>query len=244
MWYCSSLVSCFFFFFVTPCLTSKQIPLIGLFTSDKYDNTTNRSSSMIIDYTLHHLKSIQNFTTELSIQRSSADVPCDMAVGTKMIFDLIDRRPRPLAIFSGSCQTVASAIAETAGIFDMTIVGPMHFLSFPSSLLCFRSSIRKQALYSPTETNIHPWFERFPGIRRTISVRDAHLRALRSKPGDFLYLARKLLLKKYHWQRFGILYQYERQYTMVSSVHASLKIDFYGNSVVACHPIQWSTQRR
>jgi hypothetical protein len=45
-----------------------------------------------------------------------------MAIGTKMIFDMIDRQPRPLAIFSGSCQTVASAIAETAGIFDMTIV--------------------------------------------------------------------------------------------------------------------------
>jgi hypothetical protein len=121
MCYCSSLVF-FFFFSVLPGLTSKQIPLIGLFTSDKYDNTTNRSSSMIIDYTLHHLKSIQNLTTELSIQHSHVEIPCDMAVGTKIIFDMISRRPRPLAIFSGSCQIVASAIAETAGIFDMTIV--------------------------------------------------------------------------------------------------------------------------
>ena len=45
-----------------------------------------------------------------------------MAIGTKLVFDIIHRQPRPLAIFSGSCQTVASAIAETAGIYDMTIV--------------------------------------------------------------------------------------------------------------------------
>ncbi len=98
-------------------ITSKQIPLIGLFTRDNQS-----SSSLIIDYALNHLKTIKNIHTELVIQRYEQDIPCDMAIGTKMIFDMIDRQPRPLAIFSGSCQTVASAIAETAGIFDMTIV--------------------------------------------------------------------------------------------------------------------------
>jgi len=32
-------------------------------------------------------------------------------------------------------------------------------------------------------------------------------------------LARKLLLRKYNWRRVGILYQYERQYTMVSNCY-------------------------
>lgn len=105
---------------------STQIPLIGLFTSDNYQSYNNinnaSSSSLIIDYALKHLKTIKNIHTELVIQRPEQDIPCDMAVGTKMIFDMIHRKPRPLAIFSGSCQTVASAIAETAGIYDMTIV--------------------------------------------------------------------------------------------------------------------------
>jgi len=39
---------------------------------------------------------------------------------------------------------------------------------------------------------------------------------LKEKTCFFKYLARKLLLKKYNWRRFGILYQYERQYTMVT----------------------------
>jgi len=118
MRYCLYFVLFYFFIFIN-LITSKQIPLIGLFTSD---NHNNRSSSLIIDYALEHLKTIQNLTTELFIQHSEQDIPCDMSIGTKMVFDMIDRRPRPLGIFSGSCQTVASAIAETAGIYDMTIV--------------------------------------------------------------------------------------------------------------------------
>lgn len=100
-------------------LTSKQIPLIGLFTSDQENN---RSSTLVIDYTIRHLKTLAYFNTELVIQHTKQDIPCDMAIGTKMIFDMIHRKPRPLAIFSGSCQTVASAIAETAGIFDLIFV--------------------------------------------------------------------------------------------------------------------------
>jgi len=117
MWYCLSI----FIFLCISLITSKQIPLIGLFTRDNQENNKS-SSSLIIDYALNHLKTIKNLTTELVIQRYEQDIPCDMAIGTKMIFDMIHRKPRPLAIFSGSCQTVASAIAETAGIFDMTIV--------------------------------------------------------------------------------------------------------------------------
>lgn len=115
MRYCSYFV---LFHFIN-LITSKKIPLIGLFTSD---NHYNRSSSLVIDYALEHLKTIQNLTTELSIQHSGQDIPCDMAIGTKVVFDMISQQPRPLAIFSGSCQTVASAIAETAGIYDMPIV--------------------------------------------------------------------------------------------------------------------------
>jgi hypothetical protein len=99
-------------------VTSKQIPLIGLFTRD--DN--NNNSSLILNYASKHLKTLEHLQTELVIQNDQEDIPCDMAIGTKLIFDMIHRKPRPLAIFSGSCQTVASAIAETAGIFDMTIV--------------------------------------------------------------------------------------------------------------------------
>ncbi len=109
----------FYFFSLIQFLTSKQIPLIGLFT---LDNDQNRSSSLVLDYAIKHFKTIPNLTTELFIQHTEQDMPCDMAIGTKMVFDMISRQPRPLAIFSGSCQTVASAIAETAGIFDMTIV--------------------------------------------------------------------------------------------------------------------------
>jgi hypothetical protein len=112
MWY-------IFIFLCISSITSKQIPLIGLFTRD---NNESSSSSLIIDYALNHLKTLKNLHTELVIQRYEQDIPCDMAIGTKMIFDMIHRRPKPLAIFSGSCQIVASAIAETAGIFDMTIV--------------------------------------------------------------------------------------------------------------------------
>ncbi len=118
MWDC-------FYILLLSCLssiTSKQIPLIGLFISDDQESN-HSSSSLIIDYALNHFKTIKNLQTELVIQRYEQDIPCDMAIGTKMIFDMIHRQPRPLAIFSGSCQTVASAIAETAGIFDMTIVG-------------------------------------------------------------------------------------------------------------------------
>ncbi len=117
MWYCLYIL----IFLCISLITSKQIPLIGLFTRDNQENN-NSSSSLIIDYALNHLKTIENLHTELDILRYEEDIPCDMAIGTKMIFDMIDRKPRPLAIFSGSCQTVASAIAETAGIFDMTIV--------------------------------------------------------------------------------------------------------------------------
>lgn len=166
MWYCSSLV--LFFFSILPGLTSKQIPLIGLFTSDRYDNTTNRSSSILIDYTLHHLKSIQNLSTELSIQHSHADVPCDMAVGTKIIFDMIHRSPRPLAIFSGSCQIVASAIAETAGIFDMTIVWSicsssfidiLHLASGLDHLFRNQFVIHRQKQISILDSNGSWWFD-------------------------------------------------------------------------------------
>lgn len=100
-----------------PLITSKQIPLIGLFTQDNQHNNTSSISS-ILDYALQHFNHPR---TELLIQHGE-DLPCDMAIGTKMIFDMIHRQPRPLAIFSGSCQTVASAIAETAGIYEMTIV--------------------------------------------------------------------------------------------------------------------------
>jgi hypothetical protein len=117
MWYCLYIIS---FLFIS-LITSKQIPIIGLFTRDNQENNQS-SSSLVIDYALNHLKTIKNLQTELVIQRYEQDIPCDMAIGTKMIFDMIDRKPRPLAIFSGSCQTVASAIAETAGIFDMTTV--------------------------------------------------------------------------------------------------------------------------
>ncbi|CAF1031984.1 unnamed protein product [Adineta ricciae] len=148
---------------------AKRIPLIGLFTREHPNK--NYSSSSIIDYALTRLKSIDTIHTELDIQRHEQDIPCDMAIGTKLIFDMIQRKPRPLAIFSGSCQTVASAIAETAGIFDMTII----IYSETSSLFTAR--------------------EKYPSLIRTVP-------------------ARKLLLRKYNWRRFGILYQYERQYTM------------------------------
>ncbi len=121
MWYCSYIfVYNYFFFLFISLINSKQIPLIGLFTRDNQEN--NHSSLLIIDYALNRLKAIENIHTELVIQDYDQDMPCDMAIGTKMVFDMIHRKPRPLAIFSGSCQTVASAIAETAGIFDMTIV--------------------------------------------------------------------------------------------------------------------------
>jgi hypothetical protein len=121
MWYCSYIFVYNQLIFVFISLTtSKQIPLIGLFTRNNQED--NSSSSSIIDYALNHLKTIETIHTELVIQRYEQDIPCDMAIGTKMIFDMIDRQPRPLAIFSGSCQTVASAIAETAGMFDLTIV--------------------------------------------------------------------------------------------------------------------------
>jgi hypothetical protein len=116
MWYCSYLFVCSF---LINMITSTKIPLIGIFTSD---SGSNRSSSLVIDYALEHLKTIRNLTTELSIQHNGQDIPCDMAEGTKLVFDMMNRRPRPLAIFSGACQIVASAIAETAGILDMTTV--------------------------------------------------------------------------------------------------------------------------
>ncbi|UJR31296.1 hypothetical protein I4U23_018794 [Adineta vaga] len=154
---------------------SKQIPLIGLFTSTNHDN---HSSSIVIDYAVNHLKTISNLTTELRIQRTKHDIPCDMAIGTKMVFDMISQTPRPLAIFSGSCQTVASAIAETAGIYDMTTI-----------------------IYSETSS--------------LFTARDKYPTLIRTVPGDSQHnIARKLLLNTYHWRRFGILYQYERQYTM------------------------------
>ncbi|CAF4320911.1 unnamed protein product, partial [Adineta steineri] len=157
---------------------SKQIPLIGLFTSTNHDNNSSSSSSLVINYAVNHLNTIDNLTSELLIQHSEQDIPCDMAIGTKMVFDMIHRKPRPLAIFSGSCQTVASAIAETAGIYDMTII----IYSETSSLFTAR--------------------EKYPSLIRTV-------------PGDSQHnIARKLLLKTYNWRRFGILYQYERQYTM------------------------------
>lgn len=118
MRYCSYIVI-FYLFQCIYSLTSKQIPLIGLFTSE---NQNNRSSSLIIDYALNHLKANQNLTTELFVKYNQQDIPCDMAVGTRVVFDMINQKPRPLGIFSGSCQTVVSAIAETAGILDMTIV--------------------------------------------------------------------------------------------------------------------------
>lgn len=98
---------------------SRRIPLIGLFTREQRENN---SSSPIIDYARARLKSIAAIHTELDILRPDEDIPCDMAIGTKLVFDMLHQRPRPLAIFSGSCQTVASAIAETAGMLDMTIV--------------------------------------------------------------------------------------------------------------------------
>jgi hypothetical protein len=118
MWYCLYFVLFYLFIFINS-ISSKKIPLIGLFTSN---NPSNHTSSLVIDYALERLKSIQNLTTELFIQNTEHEIPCDMAIATKMIFDMIHQTPRPLAIFSGSCQTVASAIAETAGIYDMTIV--------------------------------------------------------------------------------------------------------------------------
>lgn len=108
-------------FLSIPLITSKQIPLIGLFTRDNQQNNSSSISS-ILDYALQHFQTINHPRTELVIQHDAEDLPCDMAIGTKMIFDMIHRQPRPLAIFSGSCQTVASAIAETAGIYEMTIV--------------------------------------------------------------------------------------------------------------------------
>ncbi|CAF3638031.1 unnamed protein product [Adineta steineri] len=177
MWYCSYFVLLYIFVFVNLTI-SKQIPLIGLFTSTNHDNNSSSSSSLVINYAVNHLKTIDNLTSELLIQHSEQDIPCDMAIGTKMVFDMIHRKPRPLAIFSGSCQTVASAIAETAGIYDMTII----IYSETSSLFTAR--------------------EKYPSLIRTV-------------PGDSQHnIARKLLLKTYNWRRFGILYQYERQYTM------------------------------
>lgn len=103
----------------------KEIPIIGLFTRDELEmNSSNTTSSqLIVDYTLSHFQTLKEIKSKLIIQRPEVDIPCDMAMGTKLIFDMIHRQPRPLAIFSGSCQTVAAAIAETAGIYDMTIVG-------------------------------------------------------------------------------------------------------------------------
>ncbi|CAF1243048.1 unnamed protein product [Adineta steineri] len=173
MWYCTFLFVYNYFISLT---ISKQIPLIGLFTQDKYD--TNYSASTIIEYAVNRLRTIETIQTELDIQHDEQDIPCDMAIGTKMVFDMLHRKPRPLAIFSGSCHTVASAIAETAGIFDMTII----IYSETSSLFTAR--------------------EKYPSLIRTV-------------PGDSQHnIARKLLLRKYNWRRFGILYQYERQYTM------------------------------
>ncbi|CAF3398127.1 unnamed protein product [Rotaria socialis] len=163
---------------------SKQIPLIGLFTRDNpedgYNNNSSSpsSSSLIFDYATKHLKAIKTIHTELVIQRYEQDIPCDMAIATKMVFDMIHQTPKPLAIFSGSCRKVASAIAETAGVYDMTTV----FYSETSSLFAAR--------------------EKYPSLIRTV-------------PGDSQHnIARKLLLRQYHWHRYGILYQYERQYTM------------------------------
>ena len=109
-------------FLSIPLINSKQIPLIGLFTRDNQPNNNSSSISSILDYALKHFETIDHLRTTLVIQREVEDIPCDMAIGTKMIFDMIHRQPRPLAIFSGSCQTVASAIAETAGVYNMTIV--------------------------------------------------------------------------------------------------------------------------
>ena len=150
MCYCSSWIIFYFLSFVG-FVTCKQIPLIGLFTSD---NQKNRSSSLVIDYTIRHLKTLSYSKMELVIQHNEQDIPCDMAVGTKMLFDMIHRRPRPLAIFSGSCQIVASAIAETAGIFDLIIVRSKDFFEekFPFRS---RSSIPKPVHYLPREKNIH-----------------------------------------------------------------------------------------
>ncbi|CAF3027781.1 unnamed protein product [Rotaria sp. Silwood2] len=179
MWYCSYIfIYNYLILLFISLIKSKQIPLIGLFTRDNQENNNYSSSSLIIDYAIQHLKTIKSLHTELTIQRHEQDIPCDMAIGTKLIFDMIHRSPRPLAIFSGSCQTVASAIAETAGIYDMTIV----IYSETSSLFTAR--------------------EKYPSLIRTV-------------PGDSQHnIARKLLLRKYNWRRFGILYQYERQYTM------------------------------
>jgi hypothetical protein len=118
MRYCLYFVLFYLFLFIH-FITSKKIPLIGLFTSD---NPNNHTSSLVIDYALERLKTIHNLTTELFIKNIEQDIPCDMAIATKMIFDMMHQTPKPLAIFSGSCQLVASAIAETVGKYDLTIV--------------------------------------------------------------------------------------------------------------------------
>jgi hypothetical protein len=121
----SSILQAYLFYVCIWPMQSKQIPIIGLFTRDDIlpgNSTTATPSSLIINYTLTHFQTMPHLKTALMMQRQDDDIPCDMAMGTKFIFDMIHRKPRPLAIFSGSCQTVASAIAEAAGIYDMTIV--------------------------------------------------------------------------------------------------------------------------
>jgi len=115
MWYCSFFVLLSFF----QQITTKKIPLIGLFTSA---NVRNHTSSLVTDYAFEHFRTIPNLTTELSIQHREQDISCDMAEGTKLVLDVVSKVQLLVAIFSGACQTVASAIAETAGIYHMTTV--------------------------------------------------------------------------------------------------------------------------
>lgn len=148
-------------------IESKSIPLIGLFTDDEINRN---SSKLIIDYALNRFKALKHLRNNFVIQRDQNEIPCDMAIGTKFVFDMIHQTPRPLAIFSGSCQTVASAIAETAAIYDMTIVSrdllfflhaklfDIFFFSFEDGLFWNEFTVHCSRQISIVDTNSSWWF--------------------------------------------------------------------------------------
>ncbi|CAD5114117.1 DgyrCDS3264 [Dimorphilus gyrociliatus] len=104
------------------CVYSKEEIFIGgLFPLSRKSNDNDKDNSKIglgilpaVELAMEHVNSHRQILNKQTLRITYNDSMCDMAVGTKLFFDMMNQPPEKLILFGAACSHVTGPIAETA----------------------------------------------------------------------------------------------------------------------------------
>ncbi|XP_077997579.1 gamma-aminobutyric acid type B receptor subunit 2-like [Glandiceps talaboti] len=145
------------------------------FTTDRHEGEIARGVKPAIDLAIQHINNSSLILPGYKLNMEPYDTKCDMAVGTKALFDAMVDRPPKLVVLGGICPNVTAPIAEAVSswkLIQISYANTEPFLSEREKYPTFFRTVPSETDFIPATVKLLGYFN----WTRVASIHHSHPR--------------------------------------------------------------------